>query len=208
MLLIVNGLTNFIAAIFLLLKKKSCIVLGTIFGVTLMLWICIQFAIFPLNFMSTSFFVFGFLQAITGYMANVFYCQETFRIELSDYPHINENHKVLVTYFSRMGYTKKIALEEANRLGADLYEIKAKERTTGTLGFWWYGRFALHRLSMPIEPISVDLSNYTQVIICSPIWVFALSSPVRDFCKMAKGKVIDAHYILVRYTKGGLSKYR
>ena len=48
-LLIVNGLTNLTAAVLLLLKRKSGVILGGVFGITLMLWICIQFVIFPLN---------------------------------------------------------------------------------------------------------------------------------------------------------------
>ena len=68
-LLIVNGLTNLTAAILLLKKEKLGVILGGIFGVTLMLWICIQFYMFPMNFMSTSFFVIGLLQAITVYVA-------------------------------------------------------------------------------------------------------------------------------------------
>ena len=68
-LLIVNGLTNLTAAVLLLKKKKLGVILGGIFGVTLMLWICIQFYMFPLNFMSTIYFVFGLCQAITGYAA-------------------------------------------------------------------------------------------------------------------------------------------
>ena len=43
------------------------VVLGGIFGVTLMLWICIQFYIFPRNFMSTAYFIFGLLEALCGY---------------------------------------------------------------------------------------------------------------------------------------------
>ena len=68
-LLIVNGLTNLTAAALLLKKKKLGVILGGIFGVTLMLWICIQFYMFPLNFMSSIYFVFGLCQAITGYVA-------------------------------------------------------------------------------------------------------------------------------------------
>ena len=75
-LLIVNGLTNLTAAVLLLAKMKMGIVLGGIFGITLMLWICIQFYMFPLNFMSTIYFVFGLLQAITGYIAYVRYEQD------------------------------------------------------------------------------------------------------------------------------------
>lgn len=62
-LLIVNGLTNLTAASLLLAKKNAGITLGGLFGVTLMLWIRIQFYMFPPNFMSTIYFMFGFAQA-------------------------------------------------------------------------------------------------------------------------------------------------
>ena len=68
-LLIVNGLTNLTAAVLLFRKKEIGVILGGIFGVTLMLWICIQFYMFPLNFMSTIYFVFGLCQAVAGYVA-------------------------------------------------------------------------------------------------------------------------------------------
>ena len=53
----------------MLRKKKAGVILGGIFGVTLMLWICIQFYMFPLNFMSTFYFVFGLCQAVTAWVA-------------------------------------------------------------------------------------------------------------------------------------------
>ena len=62
-LLIVNGISNLTAAALLFARKKAGVVLGGAFGVTLMLWICIQFYMFPLNFMSASFFFFGLAQA-------------------------------------------------------------------------------------------------------------------------------------------------
>ena len=62
-LLIVNGLTNLTAASLLLAKKNAGITLGGLFGVTLMLWIRIQFYMFLPNFMSTIYFMFGFAQA-------------------------------------------------------------------------------------------------------------------------------------------------
>lgn len=45
-LLIVNGLTNLTAAVLLLRKNPLGVTLGGVFGVTLMLWICIQFYMF------------------------------------------------------------------------------------------------------------------------------------------------------------------
>lgn len=198
-LLIVNGLTNLTAAVLILRKKLLGVILGGIFGVTLMLWICIQFYMFELNFMSTAYFVFGLCQAITGYAAWVFARQEAFSVDPADYPHIGEHPERLVIYFSRMGYTRKIAYEEADRTGAALYEIHATEPTDETVGFWWCGRFGMHRWAMPIEPISVDLSEYEHITICSPIWVFSLSAPIRSFCQSAKDKVKEADLITVHY---------
>ena len=201
-LLIVNGLTNLTAAVLLLRKRKSGVVLGGVFGVTLMLWICIQFVIFPPNFMSTIYFIFGFCQAVTGYMAWVFEKQEAFHVDISDYPNIGTNSTRLVVFFSRMGYVKKQAYEAANQTGAEVYEIKAAERTEGTAGFWWCGRFAMHHWPMPIQLVALDLTAYDHVTICSPIWVFSLASPVREFCRQAAGKIKAVDYVLVHHTKG------
>lgn len=201
-LLVVNGLTNLTATGLLLAKKKSGVVLGGVFGVTLMLWICIQFYMFPLNFMSTAYFLFGFAQAITGYAAWVFGKQEAFAVSEADYPNIGANPNRLVVYFSRMGYVKKVAYETANRTGAEVYEIKSTERTAGTLGFWWCGRFGMHRWDMPIEPIAIDLTQYDHVTICSPIWVFSLAAPVRSFCRQAAGKIKEVDYLVVHFSPG------
>ena len=102
-LLIVNGITNLTAAVLLFKNKHSGVVLGGVFGVTLMLWICIQFYMFPPNFMSTAYFIFGAAQAVTGYAALVFEKQESFKVDISDYPHIGTNPERLVVFFSRMG---------------------------------------------------------------------------------------------------------
>ncbi len=198
-LLCVNGIPNLAAAVLLMLKKKSGAVCGAIFGGTLMAWICIQFVIFPMNFMSTIYFVFGVAQAATGIAALIFHKQEQFRIEEEDYANIGADKTRLIAYFSRMGYTKKAAMEEANRTGGMLYEIKATQRTEGTGGFWWCGRYGMHRWEMPIEPVSIDLSQFERVTICSPIWVFHVAAPVRAFCKAVSGNIKKADYILVHF---------
>lgn len=201
-LFIVNGLTNLAAAGLLLARKKAGVTLGGIFGVTLMLWICIQFYIFPPNFMSTAFFIFGFCQAAAGYAAWLFRRQESFTVNMADYPHIGSDPTRLVVYFSRMGYGKKLACEEAERTGAALYEVRSSERTEGTLGFWWCGRYGMHRWAMPIRPVEINLSACRHVTIVSPIWAFALAAPMRSFCQAAAGKIREVDYILVHHTGG------
>lgn len=65
-LFIVNGLTQLVTAAFLFRKHRLGGRFGLACGIILMLWICIQFCIFPLNFMSTIYFVFGALEAATA----------------------------------------------------------------------------------------------------------------------------------------------
>lgn len=204
-LLIVNGLTNLLAAALLLRRRRSGDLLGGLFGVTLMLWICIQFYIFPLNFMSTAYFIFGLAQALTGYAAGIFRRQEEFCVDPTDYPNVGTDPKRLVVYFSRMGYVKKVAYEAAQRTGAQLCEIRSTERTEGTLGFWWCGRYAMHRWSMPIEEVGEELSAFDHITICAPIWVFSLAAPMRAFCKQSVGRIREADYILVHHTRGSYS---
>ena len=200
-LLCVNGLTNLTAAVLLLKKKRLGVILGGIFGVTLMAWITIQFVIFPANVLSISYFIFGAIQAAAGFAAWVFEGQERFAASPADYPHIGENPNRLVVYFSRMGYVRREACEVADRTGAALYEVKATERTEGTPGFWWCGRFGMHGWPMPIEQTLPDLSAYEHVTVCSPIWVFRLSGPMRAFCMAAAGKVREADYVLVHFQR-------
>ena len=70
-LIIVNGISNTIAFVLILQNKKLGYILGTVFGFTLMLWIIIQFIIFPPNLLDNLYFTFGCLQLICGFFALV-----------------------------------------------------------------------------------------------------------------------------------------
>ena len=201
MLIIVNGLTNISAFILILLKKRIGYILGIIFGFTLMLWIIIQFVIFPPNLLDTFYFIFGCLQLVCGYVALVSFNQATFKFNEEDYQNINKASETLVVYFSRMKFTKKIAYTAANKEGAYIQELKTKERTAGTLGFWWCGRFGMHKWPMEINPLEVDINKYKKIILVTPIWVFRMCSPMRDFVsknqdilKTKEVKVIFNHF--------------
>lgn len=204
-LLIVNGLTNLTASVFLILKKKIGIILGTIFGFTLMLWIIIQFIILPTNFMSILYFIFGCLQLVSGYICFVFFKRSLFTFKSEEYTNINKNTKNLVVYFSRNGYSKKIAYEIAAANGSYVLELKTKERTDGFLGFLWCGRFNMHRWGMSISDYDIDVSRFEKVIIVSPIWVFSICAPIREFLRLNKAKIKSVDYVFVHFMKARFS---
>ena len=198
-LIVVNGITNAVATGLIFANKKGGIIAGMIFGVTLMAWIAIQFVIFPANFMSSIYFVFGALQAITGFVCLVRYKQDRFVFDESEYKNIGKNSTCAVVYFSRSGYTKKIAYQIANERCADICEIKTTEKTDGDLGFLWCGRFGMHKWGMPINDL--DLSSYDEVVVCSPVWVFGICAPVREFCKTQRGKLKNVGYVITHTMK-------
>lgn len=200
-LLIVNGLTNLTATYYLINNKKIGIILGTIFGITLMLWITIQFIIFPLNIMSISFFIIGLFQTIVGCTTYIFYNQKNFKINEQNYKNIEKNKETLVVYFSRMGYTKQIALETANKEQADILELKTPEKTENTKGFWLCGRYEMHKWNMKLNPINKNIKEYKKIIIVSPIWVFSICSPIRTFCTKYKKDIKNPEYIFTHFMR-------
>lgn len=193
-LLLINGIPNLISSYFIIKKKNCGNIISMVSGVLLNLWIIIQLVIFPSNFLSNTYFIFSFIQFFLAYTSFVFFSQEHMSFNEKDYSNINKDSNKAVVYFSRLGYTKILAYEEANKQGATLIEVKAKEKTDGTLGFWWCGRFALHHWPMEIE--KVDLSSFDSITICTPIWVFAISSPIRKLCIDNKNKVKNVSYII------------
>lgn len=205
-LLIVNGVSNLVAAVLLFKNKKCGVVLGGVFGVTLMAWITIQFVIFPFNVMSASYFVFGALQAITGVFCYVGYEQSLFAFNENDYNNIGKNKNTLVVFYSRTGYTKKIAYQTADKLGADICEIKTSERTNGNVGFWWCGRFGMLKKAMPIEKVVADVCSYEKVVICSPVWVFGISAPIRGFMQAYAGKLKSVEYVFVHFMRAKFAR--
>ena len=181
MLIIINGVSNALASVLILRNKRSGYVLGTIFGLTLMFWITIQFVIFPFFIIDLVYFLLGVFQMIFGYVALVSYNQIYFSFSEEDYKEIANDSDTLVVFFSRKKFTKKIAYERANLLKAEVLELQTKERTEEDLGFWWCGRFAMHRWRMETLPFTKDLSKYNKIIVVTPIWVFKMCAPVRDF---------------------------
>ena len=196
-LIIVNGITNIVASYLILRNKKIGYVLGTIFGVTLMAWISIQFYMFEFFVIDLVYFLTGLLQLIIGYICLVSYCQDYFKFSVEDYKEVNKNSDVLTVFFSRKGYSKKIAYEVANKEQAFIEEIKTSERTEGDLGFWWCGRFALHRWGMKIHPLKSNIKDFKKIIIVSPTLVFKMCSPIREFIRNNKDILNDKEVVIV-----------
>lgn len=121
---------------------------------------------------------------------------------------INKKSKTIVVYFSRMGYTKKIAYMIASEENSNIYELTTKQKTSGTLGFWWRGRFNMHKWRMDTKDVNFNLKDYDKVIIVSPIWVFSLSAPIKDFCYKYKSDIDSYELVLNHFMKSNFLNVR
>lgn len=107
--------------------------------------------------------------------------------------------KILVAYYSRDGTTKRLAIELAVLLKAELDEILDKKNRRGALGYINAGRDAsqkkLTEISFEKQPSAYDL-----VLIGTPIWAWTLTPAVRTYLTQNKGKLKKVAFFC---TEGG-----
>jgi flavodoxin len=89
--------------------------------------------------------------------------------------------QALVVYFSRTGYTRKIAEEIAARCGADLEAIEDVRARTRIFGYLRSAREAYKKLPVEIRQAAKNPSDYDLVILGTPVWAGNVSSPMRAY---------------------------
>jgi flavodoxin len=89
--------------------------------------------------------------------------------------------RVLVIFYSRTGNTRRVAEAIAERLKADIEEIRDVKSRSGVLGFLRSGYEALAGRLPKIQQVSRSPDKYDLVLIGSPVWVGRLASPMRAY---------------------------
>jgi len=89
--------------------------------------------------------------------------------------------RILVTFHSRSGNTRRIAQALARRLHADLDEIRIVQPLKGPLGYAMCAIEAIACLTPALRPAGKDPAAYDLVVIGTPVWFWSLSSPVRSW---------------------------
>ena len=89
--------------------------------------------------------------------------------------------RILVVYFSRTGTTKRIAQMLARALDADIEPIVDHTRRGGIIGYLRSAYEATFGHLVTVEPAIRDPWTYDLVVVGTPIWNQAVSSPVRSY---------------------------
>lgn len=107
---------------------------------------------------------------------------------------------ILVVYFSRSGYTRRIASEIARLAAADVAEIREARSRSGLRGYLRSALEAWRRHPVAIEADALDPRDYATVVVGSPVWAGNLSSPVRAYLARHRG---DFSRVALFCTQGG-----
>jgi flavodoxin len=89
--------------------------------------------------------------------------------------------RILVVYFSRTGMTERVAQVIARALDADLEPIIDHTRRRGIIGYLRSAYQAAFGHLVAVEPATHNPWAYDLVVVGTPIWNQALSSPVRSY---------------------------
>ena len=102
--------------------------------------------------------------------------------------------RVLVVFFSQGAATRRVAEDLAALTGADLEEItELRERS----GFMRAGGAATFRIASRINKPRLDPLEYDHVIVCTPVWAWSLSPPVRAWLVRTRGTLRSAAFVTV-----------
>jgi flavodoxin len=96
---------------------------------------------------------------------------------------------VLIVYYSRTGTTKKIAEQIQSSLNTDIDEIKDIKSRSGIIGWLQAGRDSISKNLTNIKEINFNPADFDLVIIGSPTWNGAASTPIRTYITQYKDQL-------------------
>jgi len=93
------------------------------------------------------------------------------------------NDEALIVYYSRTGKSKTVSDVIKRNFCVDMLEIKDLKDRSGAWGFMGAAFDNMFDRYTEIEPKQPDLSEYSLVILVSPVWNWKMSAPIRTFLK-------------------------
>jgi len=122
----------------------------------------------------------------------------------ADMPPITEDiapvqgaRRVLVVYFSQGSATRRVAEDLGELLGAEVERIVERKSRAGFFGFMGAGADATFGRATKIEAPSKDPTAYDAVVVCTPVWSWHLSPPVRSWLLLFKGRLPRSVFVAV-----------
>jgi flavodoxin len=115
---------------------------------------------------------------------------------------------ILVVYYSRTGYTRRLAGELVAALAADVDPLDdGRDRA----GVWQYLRCAseaLKKRTIELLPSAYDPSRYEVVVLGTPVWAGNVSSPLRSYAAARKERLRRVAFFCTQGGSGAEKVFR
>jgi len=98
--------------------------------------------------------------------------------------------RTLVVYYSNTGNNKYLAERIAKDKKCDLFEIKPREKK-----FFGLLMSSLVKISLGIQNSTKNIKEYDGIVLCGPIWIGQLISPLNDFLKKYRNDIKKLYFI-------------
>ncbi len=99
-------------------------------------------------------------------------------------------------YVTRTGNTEKVVKKVHESIGGDVELIKEPVNRKGIMGWIRSGRQNSAREAAEINPTQYDPENYDLVVLASPLWAGAVSSPMRGYMTTNSEKLVKTAVFL------------
>jgi len=116
--------------------------------------------------------------------------------------------KILLTYYSRTGVTRKLVDYIVKKISAETEEIKDTVKRIGIIGYLFAGRDAMKRRLTKLEPMKFNPADFDLVIIGTPIWSWNMSVPVRTYLNEYKNQFKQVAFFCTMGGSGDETAFR
>lgn len=109
----------------------------------------------------------------------------------------------LLVFYSRTGYTRRIASEISAACDCDVEELHDTVGRGGLLGYARSSLEAIARFDTLLAPTRHDPADYDLVVVGTPIWFWNLSSPVRTWARLHRDDLRKVAFFCTCGSSGG-----
>jgi flavodoxin len=116
--------------------------------------------------------------------------------------------RILIVYYSRTGYTRKLAREIASAMDADVEPVDDGRDRSGPLGYLRSAIEAGKKKTIDILPPAYDPTRYDLVVLGTPVWVGSLCSPLRSYMAAHKTQLPRVAFFCTQGGSGAQKAFR
>ncbi len=119
-----------------------------------------------------------------------------------------DDMKCLVVYYSRTGYTQKVAEALAGALNCEIEAIADKKERRGSIGYIKGIKDAVLNKEADIEKHRCNPSDFDLVIIGTPVWANKASLPVQAWLRQVEKPLPETAFFLTTRFSGIENTFR